>query len=72
MSTREESARKTRRRQRHPECWACGRLAPKPSHNASAGWQTRETIIDGTIMRECYCPDCFRKWGWPESAGPIW
>lgn len=72
MSTPKEIAsrpRKTARRQRAPECWACGVPAPKPSHIASAGWHVRDLVIEHHKFRECYCPDCFARWGWPEETG---
>jgi len=57
-------------------CWACGRLAPRNSGwSARAnGWVSRQLgYIGFPGIRELYCPECFKRWGWPdcpaEAAG---
>lgn len=54
------------RKQRPPECWACGKLAPQCSYVGRFGWRTRAVQVEYYTMTEVYCPDCFARWGWPE------
>jgi len=56
-------------------CWACGKPAPCRKTTVAAfkraGWVAREHLTEGGTRGsyreiERYCPDCFRKYGWPE------
>lgn len=59
-----EASRRSRGvRRNRPECWCCGVRCPYPT--ARNGWRSRVVGAGALGVRECYCPTCFGKWGWP-------
>lgn len=52
-----------------PTCWACGCRPRKQSNLGELGWHTRYAPYSGIgRCRECYCPLCWKAWGWPETV----
>lgn len=49
-------------------CWACGRWAPSREKTDGIGWAVRHCPALGAF--ECYCPECFQRWGWPDVGDP--
>ena len=54
-------------KQELPSCWGCLRPATRRTHLAKDGWAVRKVSLNPGMcpMSECYCPECFAKYGWP-------
>jgi len=65
---RSRITRRLRRSPDKPRCWACHKTLKVGVKPESQGWYARP-FEDGVSahLKELYCPDCFRRWGWGDE-----
>lgn len=61
-----KGTRPTMQRRQTLRCWCCNKRSPFYNHSAKFGWKIRKFAGHGN-EKECYCPTCFKQYGWPKT-----